>query len=158
MPTVDEMRRAGFEIKGEKAVKVNYANDVRQTAAPDQAGIARGDNPIVQKQQTDNHQVSKREASGAGADNHQAGVSGDHANDGGRFRATIVVRFPTNRRTDLSGKLDTILDCIIRARGRLLAEHNGDRSAGREVRARKRRMLNPNRKTVKFVPTQPPPF
>jgi hypothetical protein len=40
MPTVDEMRRAGFEIKGEKAIKVNYANDVRRaTKAGGQADI-----------------------------------------------------------------------------------------------------------------------
>jgi hypothetical protein len=105
--------------------------------------------PIVQKQQDadtpkpqgdgESNQVGQLEASVAGDDcaeneahdayNETSLPGGDGADDK-QFRVTITVRFSNRRRTDLSGKLDTILDAIIRSRRRCLGDDTGDRHKG----------------------------
>jgi len=83
--------------------------------------------PVVQEQQNADRQGSVGTTIAPPLADNQAGISGGYGTDGIQHRVTIIVRFSTHRRTDLSGNLDTILDCIVRARRRLLGEDTGNR-------------------------------
>lgn len=170
VPT-EEFNRAGWKVVGGKLVRINNANrHVREAgneAAPDHAGVDR-ENPQLQKQQDVDKAVSEdaagsvepgghRADSGLGdgvgqeahPDDYQAGVSADDGRDDCQHRVTIVVRFSNRLRTDLSGKLDTILDCLVRARRRLLDKAAGNYDPSRTVRAGKRGSNNRDRAAVK---------
>lgn len=111
-------------------------------------------NPVVQKQQNADCEIPERQSVGPTAVDNQAGISESDGANNLQHRCTITVRFSNHRRTDLSGKLDTILDCLVHARRRLLGEDTGNRDKGGTVRKGKRRLHNPDRED--FV--KKPPF
>jgi hypothetical protein len=67
--------------------------------------------------------------------NYETGLPGGDGTDRGQFRVTITVRFSNRRRTDLSGKLDTILDCLVNVQRRLLGSDSRNSHQGGTSRA-----------------------
>lgn len=106
-------------------------------------------NSELQKQQDGDSQSAERQTLGPSLADYQAGISATDERDNGQYRITIKVRFSTRRRTDLSGKLDTILDCLIAARRRCLGIHTGNQDNRRTVRAWARGRNRDNRAAVK---------
>ena len=135
----DEFRRA-FPQASADVIRRN-SDDAAEAAS-------QGHHPQFQKQQNADCQDSKRATIGSPSPYHQAGVSAGYGVDGLQHRVTITVHFSNHRRTDLSGKLDTILDCIVRARRRLLGDDTGHPDSRGTVRGRKGRRHHPDRETV----------
>lgn len=129
-------------------------------------------NPQLQKQQDDHSTVQQTDSDGPGhggsegsqsgpesvpgqaaVNDNQAGISGGDESNDFQYRVTITIRFSNRRRTDLPGKLDTILDCIVRATRRLLDQDTGYRNQGGAVRSGGRGSNDNDPKTVKgWVP------
>jgi hypothetical protein len=147
----EDWQRAGFVEKNGALERVKNANRTVSETETSNVGIAGHNDPIVQKQQTADCKISERQTIGAPTTHNEAGISGGDAADYGRFRVTVVFRFSNRRRTDLSGKLDTILDCLVHARRRLLGDDTGDTDKRRKVRGRKRGGSNYNREAVKEI-------
>lgn len=157
----DDWARAGFhEVNGE-LVRINDANrhvhKARDEAAQNHAGDSGEDSQLQEQQNVDTSIVQSGDGSigarqlGGGegnvnggnqetdSDDNQAGISATDGDDDCQHRITITVRFSNRLRTDLSGKLDTILDCIVRARRRLLDKAPGNPHSSGAMRAGKRR-------------------
>jgi hypothetical protein len=155
---IEELNRAGLVETGVELRKAKDANRlVHEHEAQTVAGTFgdTGENSLVQKLQNDPDAVDEGIGSGSGLVRHRQDSSGakrvqaqktipDHETgvstpDGGndhRFRVSIKIRFSNWRRTDLSGKLDTILDCLVHARRRLLGDDTTSGGTGGTVRSR----------------------
>jgi len=143
----EDWQRAGFVERNGQLERIENANRTVPKAAPADIG-GQGHDSELQKQQNVDCEITQRQAVGATVVDHEAGIPGGYETDREQFRVTITFRFSNQRRTDLSGKLDTILDCIVHARRRLLGDNPTNSGASRNVRSRKRRSNNHNRTVV----------
>lgn len=168
--SIEELNRAGLVGSGGELRKVKNAD--RFVQASDEAACAHiGDSrqdPELQEQQDADKAVSEGAVAGfslgeypidngaiesvpeeASDDDNAARLSAPDGSDDCQHRITITVRFSNRLRTDLSGKLDTILDCIVRARRRLLDKITGDTHSSGTVRAGKRGSQRHHREIVR---------
>jgi hypothetical protein len=121
--TSDEIKAAGYV----------YDSQTGQWFSPGHYRVKRA-NPQLQEQQDDHRQKPERETVAKAADDHKTGISEGDGADRPKYHVTITVRFSNRRRTDLSGKLDTLLDCLVHASRRLLGDDSADRDPRRTVR------------------------
>lgn len=115
------------------------ARPVRQRKTP-KAG-REGKRAFVQELQNADRQKPAGHTAGETFDDHQAGTPTTYGGDYGKFRVAITFLMPDRRRKDIDGMCSTILDCLIRARRRLLDPHPRTapvRSAGRARGVRRR--------------------
>lgn len=111
-----------------------------------------GHRAFVQELENANHQEPPGKATEPAPVDYEAGISGIDGGDHGLFQVTITLRYPDQLRRDPHGSAETILDCLVRARRRLL-DPDPDLGDKKRTRSRKSRSHDHPAKTVKkWVP------
>lgn len=111
-----------------------------------------GHRAFVQELENADHQEPTREAPAAPDVDHETGVSGIDGADHGVFQITIALRYPDRLRRDPHGAAETILDCLVRARRRLLDPNYRPSDRVRSGRGKSRRDNHSPKTVRKWVP------
>jgi hypothetical protein len=141
--SLEELKRAGIVVTGDTAHKgtVHEQADLFGNQGVSDTGVQEREDADCQRQ--GGQTVAKA------ASDHPTGFAKGDGQDGGLYRITVALRFCDKRRRDMDGCLCTILDCIMRARRRLLGTSAGDSPESGTVQTRRRRRVNNNREAVK---------